>query len=809
MAGMTMRRALLLALIVLGCRGSISEETIRHHPRIELVSLVPAVIESSGPIRPAWIEKSERGAVAFVPFAGQAMAPTLEAAKAQAERDLYASVSSFISVDVSSSFESKESFTAKNGQETSKIDVSEVLRSRTSAQLKEVKVDELYWERVQTSPLLPDSTQYRYFTYARVPKAEILRARLQKQATRQQGSGRRVLVVLPFRGPVESAAIQDGMVEDLARRLSTVSSIVVSDPELVRSLLAGDRGASEAAALETIGDALMPDFVVAGSWQIHAGRVRVTWSLRGPSGVLDGGVVEDKVESLYAIEDKLLDVLITRIGATKAELGAPVDRPKGSAVEAYAEAGALYRAGKNEEAIASLGRALGEDPGYGRAYLRLGRVLERMGRYGDREPWSVDPPPQLELCLAWKRITAEDPKRWLAALAGPAPPPPPMLGERIGEVLSAAQYGIDEGYVPKPEVATIPASAVGAYWHAYRLSAEDPILRNEASIALGDLALRVDQLEAGAELYQRALKDTGSRGQHHLELLAMLGLGKVAKEQGDLEAAARQFQEVLRRRRSLGEKPYVLEVLNELGGVAVELGQHPIARAVYEEALRIAEDLDDAYLIAILGNNLGVLEATLGQTVRAEERFQRALGKLTDLGEADGRIAAGLNVGLVAARQGDLVAAVQRYRDAGKIIDETGQRAREAQVLLHQGHAANLAGDTEGALKALIRSWALYDRLGRHRDRLRVENELVVLGLADLGRRNLHAQERAQQLACLAARADQISNEWGWQRTTTGLAPFAAWSNAMWLRSMADGDGYFAWEYERYAYNGRRRRGRR
>lgn len=806
-----LRRILIPTCAVwVACQTQLSSETIVHHPRLTLSALAPQVVEASHPIRPLWIEKSPRGAVAFVPFTGQASAPTLDAAKAQAQKDLYAAVSSFISVDVSSSFESTETLTQRDGREQSTLDVKEVVQARSAAQLKEVKIDQLYWEKVQSSPLYPEGVQYRCFAYAEVPKSEILRARLQRQAQREQRSGRRLLVVLPFRGPSQAGpTIQAALVEELSRRLLVVPNLHVSDPELVRALLADGRGESEAQALETVEDALSPDLVIGGTYQLHADRVRVSYTVFGRGAPTIGGTVEDRLENLYGLEDQLLGALTSQLGAPRSEApalspSAPAAPPAQGALEAYARAGELYQSGDNQGAIRLLTEALAKTPDFARAYLRLGRVQERQGRYGD-----LDRPPspalsrQLRLCLPWDRITTLPPDRYLEALTQPPAVPRPRSGEAVDVILSAAEYGIQDGYVPDPGVGPRPQSAAGAYWHAYRLGVlqGDLQLALEAQVALADLALRVDRPAAARGLYERALVSAHERGLLHLMGLAQLGLGKVLKAEGRLSEAANLLQQTLVLRRNLGEKPYVLELLNELGGISTELGAYPLARALYEEAHRLANDLGDRYLSAVLDNNLGVLESILGRTVRAEERHARALLTLTDLGEADGRIATGLNAGLLSAQRGDLEAARAQLLVAGDLAKETGQLGRKAEWLRQRGHTQLLAGDTVRALQDLVQAWVIERDLGRVRRRLEVENELVILGAQDLLRRGLMGPERAMQLGCLAAQADRITTEWGqagWQGRS--LAPIVAWSNAQWLLGMARLDGYTTPEELRAEY---------
>src|SRR5262249_14325113 len=158
----------------------------------KLEHMKPEIVESSAPISPEWRERRERDDPARVVFVGASSGPSLDAAKDRATRDLFAAVASFVSVDVESSFESlQSSATAPLGGRTELQQVAETTRTRAGAELRGVAPDGYYWERLSTSPLVPESTAYEYWVRASVPKAEIVRARLQKQASREARSGKK------------------------------------------------------------------------------------------------------------------------------------------------------------------------------------------------------------------------------------------------------------------------------------------------------------------------------------------------------------------------------------------------------------------------------------------------------------------------------------------------------------------------------------------------------------------------------------------------------------------------------------------
>src|SRR5205823_3792376 len=100
-------------------------------------------------------------------------------------------VSSYVGTEVEAEVESIESASSSGGVSKEQQELRSRIRTRSRAAVKNVKSDGEYWEKIVASPLTPADASYRVFVHARVPRAEILRARLEKQAARQAKSGRR------------------------------------------------------------------------------------------------------------------------------------------------------------------------------------------------------------------------------------------------------------------------------------------------------------------------------------------------------------------------------------------------------------------------------------------------------------------------------------------------------------------------------------------------------------------------------------------------------------------------------------------
>ncbi len=724
----------------------LSRQTILNHPKVSLEILKPQVVEQSAAIEPAWVRTPQRTEVAGVAFVGQAFAPSQDEAAKQAQRDLLSAISNFIAVEVESEFASRETSSRRGDDETQTQDVTSVVRTSSAARLESIAADAFYWEKVVASPLTPGNVSFRYYVHARVPRGEIMRARLAKQLARQRESGRKMLVVLPFRPLAEApetAGLTHGLLEELCRRLGASAGLYVGDPSLVAALVAGK--SSEAEALETVQDALLPDLVLGGSYQLHANRLRVTYTLyeATSSKTLSTRSLTRPYGELFALQDELVTAVGQDVGAHaqgkegKEPAPSTPPTPRGGlrASEHYRRAYSFFEAGRNEKALGALRDAIATAPDYAAAYFRMGRVFERMGRYGRipfAAPGARDPaeaPPTL--CTPWSEISSMDLKTFLRAREvplGAAEPTWQKEAANVDHVFSALFYVLDGGKVPGVDGPAAPVSAIDAYWRAFALAwrQSDTTLTRELKLALADLAVRVDRLEAAERLYRLLLAEATTRGDLHLASLTRYGLGVVLVRRGAYQEARHELIAALKLRVLLGEKPFILEILNELGNLAVIVDQYGEAERRFVMASRIAEELDNDYFRAVLANNLGVLAYMLGDTPRALELFERAWDFLARIDEAEGRISAALNIGFASGVRGDLERARAYLRMAELVVHATGQEGRLASAYAHQGFQEALAGETLAALRALLRSWSISFRFGRAVQDLRARNNLAV-----------------------------------------------------------------------------------
>lgn len=726
----------LLACVALAaCRPSLSRTQITEHPGLRLGPLGAVVVEASEPLRPSWVGRSDREPTADVEFVGQASADAVDTARAEAMRDLLASVASFVAVEVESTFESVE--THDRGQESQALR-SEV-RTRAQAGLRDVRADQYYWERVAASPLDTTQTTVRYYVHARVPRAEISRVRLEKQLARQRDSGRAMVAIAPVVPTVEVAeapavaALARAIGEDLGRALAAEPTLHVVEPAVVGSVLPATRGdaGGELARLAVIQDALLADRVVSATLQRVGEDLAVRWSVRsGGDQPSKTGVVTGRVTELFRLEAELARVVRAALVSGPApSSSAPALSPAAEAAWSRAEqlAAAAWdtlEAGQSEAALAQIYEALALRPGHAPTLLRLGRMLERLGRYARITPVAAQQArPSLLTCREESAAAAQEAVGRLRARAAqraggvglPAwiQPTTPT----IDAVLDRVAFTTLGVYPSEPEMArpTAAASAYMAAWFGAGL-VRDRARTMEALLALADLAVRADRPARGLVIHERLLSVARDARDHHYLSLVHYGMGVAKRRLGQLDEAMQHLGHALAERALLGEKPYLLEIYNELGGTALEREDVASAAQSYRRAQRLAEDLDLDYLGAVLGNNLGVLAWRTGRTAEAEELFAAAHATLSAARSAEGTLVVLLNQTEARSRRGDPESARRWLDEATRVVDTTDQEGRRLVLAARTGSFLELSGQPARALLEHHEALALAGALGRTRD---------------------------------------------------------------------------------------------
>ncbi|MFN0150081.1 MAG: protein kinase domain-containing protein [bacterium] len=380
-----------------------------------------------------------------------------------------------------------------------------------------------------------------------------------------------------------------GMTEALKARLAAIGGLYVVDAE------------------SELGVA----YALTGTLQRADERLRISYLIddRRRGHNVDGGVVEDGVANLFALQDS---VAARVAGALAAELRlalrtTPARRPTADAkaYEIYLEArGGLhnYRDRRSlERAIASFEHALARDPGFALALAGLGEAYWRLYDLTKTQEWA-----------------AKAEEIALAALA---------MGPDFPEVhITIGTIYVGRG---KPELAE----------RAFRRALEIEPGNDAAYRGLGEAQESMGAIAAAESTFLRAIAARPDDWAGHHEL------GLFYYRNGRFEEALAQF------RRVVGIMPENALEYSNIGGIYAYLGRPDSAIAAYETSIRL-RGTAEAY------SNLATLLRAAGKYETAVEHYRRAIELSPGDYVIEGNLAATLF--LIPEREDDARAAVRR-----------------------------------------------------------------------------------------------------------------------------------------------------
>ncbi|CAF1145171.1 unnamed protein product [Adineta steineri] len=150
---------------------------------------------------------------------------------------------------------------------------------------------------------------------------------------------------------------------------------------------------------------------------------------------------------------------------------------------------------------------------------------------------------------------------------------------------------------------------------------------------LGDLLIKIGQINKAEELYNILLKQTSNKGEKPYYFNQ---LGTVKDAQGDYEKAIWYYDKVLKilQKRLPSNDPNFATLYNNIGSVYSKMEEHSKAMSFYEKVLEIYQktlpsnhpDLATSYdNIAVMYSNMGDYSKALSYSERAQDILQRTL----------------------------------------------------------------------------------------------------------------------------------------------------------------------------------------
>lgn len=272
--------------------------------------------------------------------------------------------------------------------------------------------------------------------------------------------------------------------------------------------------------------------------------------------------------------------------------------------------------------------------------------------------------------------------------------------------------------------------------------------------ALGNLALRRDELRQAEVFYQDARRVTRGTGDLIVPVLAHRGLGDALFFLGRTTESLRHFEEGLALARRAGNRRQIEGILNATGTVYLELADYGRALQYFQEALRTGTD--DRSEIAYALNNIGIVHGQQGNAGVGMQYFQQALRIAEEEKDDYARMRLFNNIGLFRQSAGQYTSAIQYFSRALRLAEAMDDRDAMAGHWRSLGMAYEARGGFSEARQAYRKSLELAEAID--------SPSLSAQALADLARLDLGGKDYRQAVE-LADRAASTAAEVGSRET--------------------------------------------
>ncbi|GIH95864.1 BTAD domain-containing putative transcriptional regulator [Planobispora siamensis] len=314
--------------------------------------------------------------------------------------------------------------------------------------------------------------------------------------------------------------------------------------------------------------------------------------------------------------------------------------------------------------------------------------------------------------------TAEPPAGASAPETGVRPPDPALVAGAM-----AWQVGIGFLYGDAADRDVRRQAVLKAYE-----AADDPGGRARAEWFLGYAGLDLGDLEAAAELTERALPVFQELGDRWGTAAALATRAKLAHVRSDVAALRADGERSAELFGELGDRWGRLEASGWLGALAEMVGDLEQAGRMHEEGLRMAEELGLWTEVSARLAWLGWIALQRGDYAGAQELCERALRLSVEQGHQAGQVFARMGLSFAARRDGRLDRAETHLRavlDAAPRQDGGTPPPYLPMIVSELGFVAEQRGDAAGSLALHLEAFDLAVRLGTPRG-----TSVILLGMA-------------------------------------------------------------------------------
>ena len=243
--------------------------------------------------------------------------------------------------------------------------------------------------------------------------------------------------------------------------------------------------------------------------------------------------------------------------------------------------------------------------------------------------------------------------------------------------------------------------------------------------SLGDLQMRVDDLEGAKQSYEEALPIYREIRDRLGKANCLKSLGDLQRRVSDLEGAKQSYEEALPIYREIRARLGEANCLKSLGDLQMRVDDLEGAKQSYEEALPIYREIRDRLGEANCLKSLGDLQMRVSDLEGAKQSYEEALLIYREIRARLGEANCLQSLGDLQRRVSDLEGAKQSYEEALPIYREIRDRLGEANCLKSLGDLQRRVSDLEGAKQSYEEALPIYREI---RDRLGEANCLQSLG---------------------------------------------------------------------------------
>jgi len=259
-----------------GPTGTLSDDIVKKHPKVNWNIPKPKKIDASQKTKPKWIDNSNETLDATnknnkIPFVGRGYSDTKEKAKESALNDLRISISDYISVEIEAEQERKSESTETNNDSSQSVSYKSKTYSNSDKIISDIKINAEYWELI-AYPNKSNSQTYHYFIYAEISQKDLDLARLQKKIQKEFQKNKKILVVTPFINESKLAYLNylEYSISELVTEayLEQQNIFTISAIQLTKILDYKNSSKNRDTLIKEIYQNVAPDAVISGSFTI-------------------------------------------------------------------------------------------------------------------------------------------------------------------------------------------------------------------------------------------------------------------------------------------------------------------------------------------------------------------------------------------------------------------------------------------------------------------------------------------------------------------------------------------------------------